>query len=49
MIQRRGEREIDQSIREREQEAADIDSINNGALGSREVIASQTTAEGEDI
>lgn len=40
----RGEREGDQSSgeRKREREAADIDGINNGALGSRGVIVSQT-------
>lgn len=42
--ERKRVREIDQSIRDRkrEREAADIDGINNGALGSREVIVSQT-------
>lgn len=45
MTQRRGgERERDRSIRDRkrEREAADIDGVNDGALGSREVTVSQT-------
>lgn len=45
MTQRRGrERERDRSIRDRkrEREAADIDGVHDGALGSREVTVSQT-------
>lgn len=50
MTQRRErEGEIDHSVGERQREAADIDGVNNGALGSREVVVGQTTAEGKDI